>query len=384
MVKLIISSFPQYNLGLLIPVKITNVRTAIVGASFAGVQGERWMWTFVRVDTDTGISGFGEGALNPRIKNLVVGKDPLDIDDVLRNVGTSRVGRSGLEMALLDIKGKHYGLPAYRFLGGKNRDRVRMYAECGVHGEDPQDWATRAKTAKDMGYRAICFRIDRPEYSMLNKSLDTCEIQLMRKEVEAAREALGDDLDLMIDCHRSYTVESAIRLANAIEEFNIRWFEDPVHPGNIDLMAKISSKTRIPLCASRELTLKSDYKGLIEQQIVGIVKPQIVSGTGLFEFKKIAEMAETYYIPVGAQMGCSPLGTIATCHVAASTPNFLVMESNLFQDHPKAPSWEDFVKGQKPIIRDGCIVVPESPGLGVELDEEVFRGNLEEGSNFFE
>lgn len=421
--------------------KITDVRTAVVEANYD--------WTFTRIRTDEGITGLGESFLAPGLtgiirdlKPLLIGEDPRNVDKLWAKMrwaasGAGSMGGvvynaiSGIEAALWDVVGKHYGAPIHALLGGKYRDRVRIYADCHagealealnsvmlarrprwlpeeggdgaaiaseinhpVHGraygdasEDeiftPEMYASRAREVAEMGFTAIKFDLDVPNpYTQDTHSgtLTHAEVKFMASLVEAVRESVGDTVDIAFDCHWRYNVSDAQRLAYELEPYGLMWLEDPVPPENIEAMRRVTQGTTTPVSSGENYYMRYGFRESLENGALDIIAPDFQKTGGLLEGRKIADMADAHYVAVAPHCIASPVGTIASAHVAAAIPNFLALEWHGMS----VPFWEDIVIGlDGPVIEDGYLRVPESPGLGVELNEEVAREYAREGEPFF-
>ncbi len=389
--------------------KIADVKTAVVQGNFE--------WILVRVYTDEGIIGLGEcywgagvEAIVRRMKPLLIGEDPHNIDWLYQKMvrGMSGAGStggavvaaiSGIELALWDIKGKALGTPIYNLLGGRYRDRIRVYADCG-HGAEPTPaaWAEHAQQAVAKGFTAIKFDLDniaperfRDPYHIgvgarkgwlqgQQRPLSTREIDLMVSLVGAVREAIGPDVDLAVDCHWNYNTRDVIKLAQELEPFRLMWMEDPTPPDNIEALKRVTEHSPVPICSGENHYTRHGLRPMITTQAVDIVQPDIPKVGGLLEAKKIADLADIYYIPMAAHNVSSPIATMAACHSCASMRNFFILEFHA----QEVPWWDDLVVGDTPLIRDGYIALPDEPGLGITLNEEVARAHLQEGAPFFE
>jgi L-alanine-DL-glutamate epimerase-like enolase superfamily enzyme len=190
--------------------------------------------------------------------------------------------------------------------------------------------------------------------------------------VTAVREAIGPTIDPAIDAHAMFDAPSAFQLARALAPFNLLWLEEPVPPENIAALREVKALGLLPICTGENLYTRFGFRDLITSQATNIVMPDINKSGGLSDARKIAQLAELYYMPFAPHNVASPVGTIAACHVCATGPNFLVLEHHSLH----VPDWEDLVSGEKPIIRDGYIALSDSPGLGVELNDEVARQYL--------
>jgi L-alanine-DL-glutamate epimerase-like enolase superfamily enzyme len=421
-------------------VKITDVRTAVVEANYD--------WTFIRVYTDEGVEGLGESFLAPGLtgiirdlRPLLVGEDPRNVDRLWAKMrwaasGAGSMGGivynaiSGIEAALWDVVGKHCGVPIYQLLGGKYRDRVRVYADCHagealealdsvlvarqprwveggeqvgaagiqhpVHGRayseavpdevfTPEMYAEKARqVVEELGFTALKFDLDVPNpYTRDTHSgtLSHAEVRFMASLVEAVRTAVGDEVDLAFDCHWRYNVSDAQRLAYELEPYGLMWLEDPVPPENVEAMRRVTRSTRTPICSGENYYLRYGFREALETGGLDVVAPDLQKCGGLLEARRIADLADTHYVAVAPHCIASPVGTLASAHVAAAIPNFLALEWHGMS----VPFWNEIVVGlDGPVIRDGYITVPEAPGLGVELNEELARRYAREGEPFFD
>jgi L-alanine-DL-glutamate epimerase-like enolase superfamily enzyme len=390
--------------------KITDVRTASVRGNFE--------WILVRIYSDEGLTGLGEcywGAgvetVVNRMKRLLVGEDPQNVDWLYQKMvrgmsgagstgGTVVAAISGVELALWDLKGKALGTPIYNLLGGRYRNRIRIYADCG-HGAAPEPaaWADRAQEVVAGGFSALKFDVDniRPDLFADRDHVGTtgrrrawvrnqqhpisnAELDLIVDLAVAVREAVGRDVDLALDCHWNYTVRDAITLARELEPLRLRWLEDPTPPDNLDALKRVTDNSAVPICSGENRYTRHGFVGMVTSQAVDIIQPDVPKVGGLLESKKIADLADLYYIPIAAHNVSSPIGTMAACHTCAGMRNFIIMEFHCLD----VEWWDDLVTAGEPLIRDGCITLPDGPGLGLELDEDVARAHLAEGAGFFE
>lgn len=375
--------------------KITDIRTA-------EVHGHGYS-TYVRIYTDEGLTGTGEcihgGPGCPKIienlKRSLVGQDPLDVDrhfETLRRgyifdgalAGNFVTAITGIEIALWDLAGKAIGVPVYRLLGGKFRDSIRLYCDC--HAGDnptPEAYGRKAKELVTQGFTALKFDIDDHSHpdkkDRYNHTISPGELHTMIERVAAVREAIGPKVDMAIDMHGQYDVHSAIRVARALEGYNLLWLEEPIPPENVDALRDVKRSSGTPICVGENLYLRSGFREILEKQAADILMPDIPKCGGLSECRKIANMAEIYYVPLAPHNVCGPLGTIASCHTCVSIPNFLVMEWH-WKDRAY---WNDLVFTDTPVIQNGYIRIPEKPGLGVELNEEVAKKYLRPGTQLF-
>ena len=311
--------------------------------------------------------------------------------------GAAVAAISGVELALWDVVGQALGTPIVNLLGGRYRDRIRVYADCG-HGEapTPRAWAKRAREAVAKGFGAIKFDIDNvdpathaPAYHVgvgrkgwlqgQQQPISNAEMDHILDLVAAVREAIGPQVDLALDCHWNYNTRDVITLARHLEPFRLMWLEDPTPPDNIEALKRVTDASPVPICTGENHYTRHGLRPLITEQAVDILQPDIPKMGGLLEAKKVADLADIYYMQVAAHNVSSPIGTVAACHACASMRNFTVLEFH-GQD---VPWWSDMVLGGA-VIEGGYIALPDGPGLGLTLNEEVARAHLAEGSTFFE
>lgn len=416
--------------------RIQRIQTAVIEANYD--------WTIVKITADTGLVGWGEALVAPGLtatlaefSEFLVGEDPRDVDRLCRLMRTAVGGAgpagmtyhaiSGIETALWDLVGKDANLPVYQFLGGKYRDRVRIYADCHAgkglaslspvlvprtpswmtegkktrdrqaelstkyHGGQkseakeirPRDYARRALEMKRRGFTALKFDVDVPtEYSLddYNRTLTRREIDLMSGLVRTLRKALGKDVDLAIDCHWNYGVNDAIKLARACEPYDLLWLEDPIPPENTDALHRVTSSTSTPIATGENHYQRHHFRELLEREAVDILGPDFQKVGGLLEGRRIADMAEMHYVAVAPHNISSPIGTMASAHLCAAIPNFLALEWHA----ASVPFFDHLIEGARgPLIRNGYIQVSDKPGLGVDLDEQVAYKFRKRGETFF-
>jgi L-alanine-DL-glutamate epimerase-like enolase superfamily enzyme len=411
--------------------KIVRLKTAVVEGNFD--------WTFVRIETDEGIQGLGECFFAPgltailgSLEPLLVGENPRDVHRLFRKLqlATSGAGSvagiiynaiSGIEAALWDLLGQSLGVPIYNLLGGKFRDRIRIYADCHggealesldevlrsrqpswikqdspVHAKDyfagaddtipatPEDYRKRALAMKAQGFTALKFDLDVPGTGGSdphNRCLSNCAIDRMVALIAAVRESVGNELDVAVDCHWRYSVSDVVKVANALEPFRLLWLEDPVPPESLDALKAVSSRVRVPIATGENLYLFEGFHEMLRTHAVGIATPDLQKVGGVSVGAQIAQFADSQTIPIAPHNISSPVGTLASAHFCAATANFLVLEFHASD----VPFWNDLVEGiPKPIIQNGYIRVPDGPGLGVKLNEEVARKYARKGEPFFE
>ncbi|MGH2551891.1 MAG: mandelate racemase/muconate lactonizing enzyme family protein [Thermomicrobiales bacterium] len=385
--------------------KITRVSTAVVAGNFP--------WVLVKIETDAGYTGLGEAYWGVGVAELVhkagpllIGHDPRNINRIFEvmirslsgegsQAGATVTAMSGIEIALWDLVGRIHNTPISTFFGGRFRDKIRIYADCHAGDTpDPADYAKKAKEVAGEGFTAIKFDLDTPNpYTIdisdedyprrswlepFNRTIGSQERTWMVDVVRAVREAVGPEVMVAMDAHWKYSVNDAIKLAQALEPFDLMWLEDPVPPENIEAQRQVTHSTRTPICTGENLYRKHGYRELIEKQAARIIAPDIPKMGGLAEAKKVADWADTYYIPIAPHNVASPIGTVAGAHVCAAMNNFLVME---YHAHD-VDWWDDLVVGGATII-DGFIYLNEKPGHGLELNEDVAKAHLKPGSSYF-
>ncbi|ELZ41765.1 mandelate racemase/muconate lactonizing protein [Halorubrum saccharovorum DSM 1137] len=385
---------------------ITNSRGGVRDAEITDVQTTmvdgNYPWILVRVYTDAGVVGTGESywgggdtAIIERMKPFLVGENPLDIDRLYEHLVQKMSGEgsisgkvisaiSGIEIALHDAAGKLLDVPAYQLVGGKYRDEVRVY--CDLHTEneaDPQACAAEAeRVVENFGYDAIKFDLDVPsghEKDRANRHLRNPEIDHKVDIVEATTEAVGDKADVAFDCHWSFTGGSAKRLAEALEEYDVWWLEDPVPPENHDVQEQVTKSTTTPIAVGENVYRKHGQRTLLEPQAVDIIAPDLPRVGGMRETRKIADLADMYYIPVAMHNVSSPIGTMASAQVGAAIPNSLALEYHSYE----LGWWEDLVEEDN-LIEEGRMEIPEEPGLGLTLDLDAVGEHMVEGETLFD
>lgn len=386
--------------------KITDVQACVIGRSEPHSGGS--VWTFVRIYTDEGIVGTGEcnsagpgasGFANKEailhLKPRLIGQDPLNIGplyEMLRRSG--RYGGTtnapiifaitGIENALYDIAGKALGVPVYKLLGGKFRDKIRLYADCHA-GEtnEPKAYAEKALQVIEEGYSAVKFDVDHAGVGRLdayNWTVGAKEMTHVINLIQTTREAIGYEIDLAIDCHGQFDLPSAITLAKAVEPLRLMWLEEPVPAENIDALAQVKASSSTVICTGENQYTRFEFLEIFQRQAADIIMPDLAKAGGIMEGKRIAELADTFYIPIAPHNVSSPLGMMAACHVMAAVPNFLVLEF-----HGREISWwEDLCDGDKPYIQNGWMAVSEKPGIGVELNDKVAKSLLWHGDTYFD
>jgi galactonate dehydratase len=358
-------------------IKITDIKTFLVGV------GNRNL-VFVKVETDQGIHGIGEAyscgpdeatvAAVQDFKRWLVGQEPRNIEHLWATMYNFtrfpgglvvNAAMSGIEHALWDIAGKAAGLPVYMLLGGKCREKIRVYQSAG--GGEPKQVADDAKRlVEKYGYTAVKMS---PHQSSTNARPYNYVTRMAGQRVRAVRESLGPDVDIGVDIHaKFFEVARAIRLAKEIEPYHPMWLEEPIRPENTDAMAKLADHVNIPLASGECNYTKFQFCDILAAQALDIIQPDICVCGGLMEMKKIAAMAEAHYVMVAPHNPMGPVATTVNVHFAASTPNFLILE---YHPDDVAPR-KDLLK-EPLMVKDGYIPLPNKPGFGIELNEEAFK-----------
>ncbi|MFN8497097.1 MAG: mandelate racemase/muconate lactonizing enzyme family protein [Anaerolineae bacterium] len=399
--------------------RITDLRTATVGWG-------HWRFTIVRLDTNQGLSGYGEvrdlATKNYALmlKSRLLGENPCNVDRVFRKIkqfgwhGRQGGGVCGVEMALMDLAGKAYGVPAFMLAGGKFRDRIRIY--CDTPNEP---------TGAQMGQKLLG-RLDKG-FTMLKMDLgvqpligvkgalswpqgmlpgdpgDEIErmlntqwtmhpfthvrltpkgIDLICEYVDQVRAVVGDEVPIAADHFGHIGVDDCIRLGQALEPYNLAWLEDLVPWQFTDKWVQIERALNTPVCTGEDIYLRDGFRPLIEARAVNVIHPDLATSGGILETKKIGDLAQEYGISMAMHMAGTPISTMASVHCAAATQNFIALEHHFTE----VPFWGDFIDGvPKPLIQDGYIQVPEGPGLGFEINPDAIREHLvPDDQGFFE
>jgi len=383
-------------------VEITDVKTMAIAGNFT--------WGIVKVETNTDHYGLGEtfraeAALDMagRMDVDLAGENPLDTDRIVellnqRYTGCGRIGQAAftaIETACYDIKGKLLGVPVYELLGGKYRDSIKIY--CDTHGgeslgeaeaHDPRDvytpesYARAAREVVDEGFEALKFDLDVPthaDYDEANRRMDNAALEHKAQLVEAVRDEIGYDVDLGMDLHWNFTVETAVRLGRKLEEYDLAWLEDPCPPEKTDAQRRVREKLDTPVLTGENLVTPAQFHEALDAGIMDIAAPDVNKCGGLGEMRTIAKLCDLYGVPIASHNISSPLGTVAGAHLSAAIPNFVAMEYH----SRDVPWWNEFATrtaGSGPILEDGYIDVPEGPGLGVEIDRDLAEQYLTDDS----
>ncbi len=380
--------------------RITDLRVAVVGRR----------WPLIRLDTNQGLYGLGEvrdGSTKTyalMLKSRLLNENPCNVDKVFRKIkqfgfhARQGGGVSGVEMALWDLAGKAYNVPVYQLLGGKFRDRIRVYADT-PQARDQKEFAARLKGRLEMGITWLkmdlgigliekipgaltrplglnFFDVLRTEHMFTGFELTEKGIALMCEYVAAVREVIGMDVPLAADHFGHIGVNSCIRLGKGLEKYNLAWLEDMIPWQYTDLLKQITDAVSIPILTGEDIYLKEPFEELCRRHAVDIIQPDLATAGGILETKKIGDMAQAYGVPMVMHFAGSPISGFANVHCAAATENFLVLENHALD----LPWWGDLVEGvEKPIVNRGFIKVPDKPGLGVTLNEEAVKKYVQDG-----
>lgn len=353
--------------------KITDVRTCLVGNAWKN-------WLFVRVETDEGIHGVGEGTLNGfsatvetaihELRDAYLGLDPAHVEVLLQRMVRDVYSEGGqihmaavsaIEVACWDIVGKAQGRPVHELLGGRVRDRVPVYANGWYRAErTPDAFADRARATVARGYRALKF----DPFGAAWRVQDRVEEDRSLEIVAAVRSAVGPDVDLMIEGHARFSVSTALRIADRLAEHRPAWFEEPVHHQQVGAIVEVAHRSAVPVATGESFTSLGQFADLLARDAVHILQPEPLYLGGLWRTRQLAAMADAHYAVVAPHNAQGPVcGAIATA-LGACVPNFYVQESfDEFND-----DWTRDLVDHPVVQRDGVIEVVDRPGLGIELD----------------
>ena len=354
--------------------KITDVK-AFVTDCF------RTNFIFVKVYTDEGVNGVGEGTLEYKekaflgalehIKEYLVNKNPFEIEKHFHNIYRDAYWRGGpvlssalssVEMALWDILGKGLNVPVYQLLGGKVNNKVRIYVNGWFSGaREPEEFAAKAKEAVERGISAMKWDPFGKEYmNISNKGLDKA-----LKCIAAVREAVGDQVDLLIEGHGRFNIPTGIKIAKELEQFKPMFFEEPTPPDSLAALKAVHDKSPVAIAAGERLYSRWDYRKFFDIMPADYIQPDISHAGGIGELKKIAAEAECRYIPFAPHNPSGPVANAATLQLAASCPNFCILEI-MYSD----VIWRKDITNERLKYDDGCMVIPDKPGLGIDINEE--------------
>jgi galactonate dehydratase len=356
--------------------RITEIRTII---SWAGLRN----WVFVQVRTDTDLSGWGEGTLEGKertveqaihtLSETLIGQDPLAVEhlwQILYRHGFWRGGvvlnsaLAALDQALWDLRGKAWGVPVYRLLGGPTREHLRVYTHVGIY--QPQLMIEDALRDVEDGYTAM----KTGAWAGDSRLPEVERIAAFAERIGQLREAVGPKIDLMVDDHGRGRPASGVRLMQALEPFDLFFLEEPTQPDDVVGVARVrAANPKMYLATGERLYSKWDFRSLLEQRLVDVIQPDLCHAGGISECKKIAAMAEAYYVNVAPHNPQGPVATAAAAHLSMAIPNFHILEfvrSEPYRDQALTEPW---------VVEKGNLLVPDLPGLGVDLNVETLQAS---------
>ena len=354
--------------------KITDIKTF-------NVFTFRTNFVFVKVETDAGVFGIGEGTLEYKehallgaiedIKRVLIGQDPREVERIgheLYRDSYWRVGPvlqsaiSAIDIALWDIKAKLCGVPVYELLGGKVRDSIRMYANVWFAGaKTPEEFAEAAKAAVAKGVTALKW----DPFGSAYMYMDNTALRKSLEVVEAVRGAVGPDIDLLIEGHGRFNIATGVKIANELKQFNPMFFEEPTPPDSLDALAEVHRKSPVPIAGGERIYSVTQFQQFLEKGCADFAQPDVSHCGGITGIRKMAAMAEPYYISIAPHNPSGPVANAATLHLAASLPGFRILEICLTD-----VSWRKELTNERVVFEKGNILIPEGIGLGLELNEE--------------
>ena len=381
--------------------EITDLRvTHLKGAPFNSY--------IIRIDTNQGISGYGEvrdggnKSYALMLKTRILGQNPCDVDRLFRRIkqfghhARQGGGVSGVEMALMDLAGRAYGVPAYQLAGGKFRDRILCYCDTPTE-TDGTAMGRRLKERMDDGFGFLkmdvgigllrgkpdciiappgMLKVSTVMHPFTGIQITEKGIALLCEYVGAVRDVVGYEVPLAVDHFGHLGLESCIRVGQALDQFSLAWYEDMIPWQFTDQYVRLSEAVRTPVCTGEDIYLKEGFADLFERRAIAVVHPDLATSGGILETKKIGDAAQEHGVAMAMHMAMSPIAAMASVHCAAATENFLALENHSVDDLAR---WSSLVEGlPQPLIQDGHIQVPDTPGLGFSgLDEEVMAQYLD-------
>jgi galactonate dehydratase len=383
-------------------VRINDLEVLVLGTAWRNL-------TFLKLYTDTGLVGLSEARLSNRTEPLlayleaikrryVVGADPFETEKIVNRIFYGDSGRVGeivataislVEVACWDLVGKALNVPVYRLLGGAVRDKIKAYANGWYTVErTPEAFAEAARGVVAKGYRAMKF----DPFGVGKYELTRAELHAVLRLCEAVRAAVGPDVELLIEMHGRFHPGAAVQIARALERIEPGWVEEPVGADNMKAFAKAARRIRAPVATGERLHHRFDFRELFERQACDIIQPDLTHCCGLWEMKKLAAMAEMHQMLIAPHNVAGPVATAANLHLAATLPNFKIQEnfndfaaSELLKGGPRAGQMGNPVKEAVqgcPEVVDGYFALPQGPGLGVSLNEDVIRAHPMQSIHF--
>lgn len=355
--------------------KITAIRTFICNVY-------RTNWVFVKVLTDVpGLYGVGEATLEYReltvaqacqdLEHDLKGRDPRDIEAIWHDSHRDSYWRTGpvlmsaisaIDMALWDILGKDLGVPVWRLLGGMVRDRVPCYANAWFAGsKTPEEFAERAAQTASDGFNAMKW----DPFGSAYRDLTAVQFRSAMECVEKVYEATRGRANLIIEGHGRFDLPTAVRIGQALEDFEVLWLEEPIIPDSLETYGELKTRIRVPVSCGERLYSRWQFRSLLELRAADYIQPDVSHAGGISELKKIAALADTHYIPICPHNPSGPVANAATLQLAACLPSFYLLET-MSNDVP----WRKDVCVEDVQIQDGAMLIPTGPGLGVDIREE--------------
>lgn len=359
--------------------KIRSVRTFVVDCF-------RTNWVFVKVETDEGLHGIGEGTLEYKenalvgaiadLEHALIGRDPFDTESILHENYRNAYWRGGavlmsalsaVDMALWDIKGKALGVPVWKLIGGKCREGVPCYANCWFSGaREPEEFADKARAAVARGFRGL-------KWDPFGKNYRQLPPEAFRKAMKciaAVKEATDGMAEILIECHGRFDVPTALRVCHALSEFDPFWVEEPVIPDTMRALADVRSRVDVPIACGERLFTTQQILDAIELRACDYLQPDSSHAGGITEMKKIAGICDAHHIPFCAHNPSGPVANAVTLALGVSTPSYCIHET-LFNDVP----WRSEVVDEDVRFENGLMYPSNRPGLGIEVDEEAMRAH---------
>ncbi len=354
--------------------KITDIKTFNVFAF-------RTNFVFVKIETDEGISGIGEGTLEYKehallgaiedIKRVLLGQDPRQVERICHELYRDSYWRSGpvlqsaisaVNMAMWDIKAKACNVPVYEMLGGKVRDSIRMYANVWFSGaKTPEEFANAAKAAKAKGVTALKW----DPFGKAYMYMDTKDLHYSLSIIEAVRGAVGSDVDLLIEGHGRFNIATGIKIANELKQFDPMFFEEPTPPDSLDAIAEVRRKSPVALAAGERVYTLTQFREFLDKGCADFAQPDMSHCGGISAVMKMAAMAEPHYVAIAPHNPSGPVANACALHLAAAIPGFRILEICLTD-----VNWRKELTNERVVFDNGNILIPEGVGLGLELNEE--------------
>ncbi|MEJ9229756.1 galactonate dehydratase [Peribacillus butanolivorans] len=353
-------------------------------------------WQFLKIDTDEGISGWGEPVVEGRAETVkaavneltdyLIGRNPNDIEDIWQTLyrgGFYRGGPilmsaiSGIEQALWDIKGKYFNIPVYQMLGGKAREKIKVYSWVG--GDRPVDVVAAAKEKQNEGFLAVKMNASEE----MNYIDSFSKVEAVIERVASIREAVGKDFGIGVDFHGRIHKTMSKTIVKELEPYRPMFIEEPVLPENNEALREIAWHTTCPIATGERMYTRWGFKQLLQDGYVDIIQPDLSHTGGILEGKKIAAMAEAYDVAIAPHCPLGPMALASSIHLDATTPNFIIQEQSLGIHYNKGMDILDYVKNSEIFdYENGYVNIPNKPGLGLEIDEEKVKQAAEIGHDW--